>query len=85
MEFQYNDKKHMATEYTPFELNFERYPWKGNLTIRMELPNLNNFLEELQRSWDKARISMDIVKEAIKKHFDKKRRNLQELKVGDNV
>ena len=25
-EFQYNDKKHAATGWTPFELNFERYP-----------------------------------------------------------
>ena len=25
-EFQYNDKKHVATEKTPFELNFGRHP-----------------------------------------------------------
>ena len=28
---------------------------------------------------------MDMAKKAMKKQFDKKRRNLQELKVGDNV
>jgi len=48
----------------------------------MELPKLNDFLEELQRSWDKARI---LAKEAIKKQFDKKKRNLQGLKARDNV
>ena len=26
-EFQYNDKKHVATGKTPFELNFGRHPW----------------------------------------------------------
>ena len=82
VEFQYNDKKHIATSYTLFKLNFGRYPWKENLTIRMELPKLNDFLEELQRSWDKARI---LAKEAIKKQFDKKKRNLQGLKARDNV
>ena len=28
---------------------------------------------------------MDMAKEAMKKQFDKKRRNLQRLKVGDNM
>ena len=51
----------------------------------MELSKLNNFLEELQKSWDKAKISMDITKKAIKKQFDKKKRNPQELKIENNV
>ena len=38
VEFQYNDKKHAATERTPFELNFERHPWKGDLVVQMEIP-----------------------------------------------
>ena len=45
----------------------------------MELPKLNDFLEGLQRSWDKARILIDMAKETMNKQFDKKRRNLQEL------
>ena len=75
----------MATGHIPFKLNFGRYPWKGNLTIRMELPKLNNFLEGLQRSWDKAKRLINITKKAIRKQYDKKRRNSQGLKVGDNV
>ena len=51
----------------------------------MELSRLEDFLEELQRSWNKVRISINIAKEAIKKQFNKKRRNPQELKIGDNV
>ena len=32
-EFQYNNKKHVATGRTPFELNFRRHPWKEDLVI----------------------------------------------------
>ena len=51
----------------------------------MKLPKLEDFLEGLQRSWDKARISMNIAKEAMKKQFNKKIRNPQGLKIGDNM
>jgi len=37
------------------------------MTINTELSRLNDFLEELQKSWKKAKISIDIAKEAIKK------------------
>ena len=37
-EFQYNDKKHAATGKTPFELNFGRHPWKGDLMVKMDIP-----------------------------------------------
>ena len=40
----------MITDYTLFELNFGKYPWKRNLTVKMELPKLEDFLKELQRS-----------------------------------
>jgi len=44
-EFQYNDKKHAAIGHTPFELNFERYPWKGDLIVEIKLPKLETFLK----------------------------------------
>ena len=73
MEFQYNNKKYAATEHTLFELNFRRHPWKGNLTVQMELPKLEEFLIGLQRSWEKAIKLMEISKEAMKRQFNKKR------------
>jgi len=85
VEFQYNDKKHLATEYTLFELNFGQYSWKGDLTIKTELPKLETFLEKLQRSWETTKISIEKAKEAMKKQFDKKKQNSQELKQEDKV
>ena len=75
----------MATEHTLSEINFERYLWKENLTVKTELPKLEIFFEGLQRSWEEVKSSMEIAKEAIKKQFNKKRCNLQELKTRDNM
>ena len=46
-EFQYNNKKHVAIGRTPFKLNFERHPWKENLTVQIEFPKLEEFLTRL--------------------------------------
>jgi len=66
-------------------LNFGRHLWKGNLTLKIELLKLEDFLERLQKSWDKAKKSIKIAHENMKKQFDKKRRNPQKLKVEENV
>ena len=73
----------MVTGHIPFELKFGRHLWKGDLTINMELPKLEDFLERLLRKQQKK--SMELTKEAIKKQFEKKRRNPQRLKEGDNM
>ena len=53
--------------------------------MKTELPKLEDFFEGLQKSWDKANRLIYIAKKAMKKQFNKKRRNLQELKVRDNM
>jgi len=42
-------------------------------------------LKELQRNWEIVKISMEKAKEAMKKQFNKKRQNLQELKQENNM
>ena len=59
-EFSYNNKKHAAMGWTPFELNFGRHPWKDNLMVHMEFLKLEEFLIELQKSWEEAMKSMKI-------------------------
>ena len=59
VEFQYNNKRHTVTGRTLFELNFGRHPQKGNLMVQMEFSKLEEFLTELQRSWEEATKSME--------------------------
>jgi len=51
----------------------------------MEIPKLEEFLMKLQRSWEEAKKSMEEVQENMKWQYNKKRRNPQELKVGNNM
>ena len=51
----------------------------------MEFPRLEDFLIELQKSWEQATKSMENAQKNMKRQFDKKRRNSQGLKVRDNM
>jgi len=84
-EFQYNDKKHVATGKTPFKLNFGRHPWKGDLMVQTEIPRVEEFMKELQKSWEQATNAMEEAQKNMKRQFDKKRRNSQGLKVDNHV
>jgi len=84
-EFAYNDKKHAATGKTPFELNFGRHPWKGDLMVQTEIPRVKESTKNLQESWEHAAQAMEEAQKNMKWQFDKKRRNPQGLKVGDQV
>ena len=75
----------MATGKILFELNFGRHPWKSDLVIQTEFPKLEEFLTGLQKSWEQTTKLIEEMQKNIKRQFDKKKRNPQELKVGDNV
>jgi len=65
-EFQYNDKKHMATARIPFELNFGKYPWKGDLMVQIEIPQVEEFVKKLQKSWEQATNAMEEAQKNMK-------------------
>ena len=85
VEFQYNDKKPVITGRTPFELNFGRHLWKGNLVIQIEIPRVEEFLVGIQKSWEQATMAMEEAQKNMKRQFDKKRRNCQGLMIKDNM
>jgi len=66
-------------------LNFGRHPWKEDLMVQMEILQVEEFVKELQKSWGQAMNTMKEAQKKMKKQFDKKRRNTQELKVGNNM
>ena len=53
--------------------------------VQMEIPQVEDFMKELQKSQEQATNTMEEAQKNIKKQFDKKRRNPQGLKVGNNV
>ena len=73
-EFQYNDKKHMAIRYIPFKLNFGRHLWKENLTVKIELPKLEDFLEGLWKSWKTTNKSIKNNKRSYKETIWQKKK-----------
>ena len=84
-KFQYNDKKYAATGKTLFKLNFRRYPWKGDLIVQMEIPQVEEFMKNLQKSWEQAKNIIEESQKNMKWQFDKKRGNPQGLQVGKHV
>jgi len=51
----------------------------------LEFSRVEEFLEGLQKSWKQAMKSMEEAQKNIKRQFDKKRQNSQELKVENNM
>jgi len=45
----------------------------------------SEFLAELQKSWEQTTKSMEEAQKNIKRQFDKRRQNPQELKIEDNM
>ena len=50
-----------------------------------DIPQVEDFLVGLQKSWEQATKVIEETQKSMKKQFNKKRRNPQGLKVGDNV
>ena len=53
--------------------------------VQTEFPKLEEFLIGLQRSWKEATKSIKAAQKSMKKQIDKKKRNSQGLKIGDNM
>ena len=56
----------MATRRTPFKLNFGRHPWKGDLMVQTEIPRVEEFMKELQKSCKQAANTMEEAQKNMK-------------------
>ena len=59
VEFQYNDKKHVAIGRTLFELNFGRHLWKENLIMKMKLSKLEFSSRTLRKLGSSKKVDRD--------------------------
>jgi len=51
----------------------------------MEIPRVEEFLIGIQKSWKQATKAIEEAQKRMKKQFNKKRQNLQGLKVRNNM
>ena len=84
-EFQYNDKEHVAIGHTLFYVNYGRHPWKGNLTVEIEIPSLEKLLKKIEVTREKARTAMERTKDMMKRQYDKRTCQSKGLKIGEQV
>jgi hypothetical protein len=86
MEFQYNDKRHSATNATPFFLNYGYHPWKGEIDItRGNNEASGNFLKQLESARKEASASMARAQEKAEHNYNLRKKESRQLKPGDQV
>jgi len=53
--------------------------------VEMEIPSLEDLLKKIETTREKARIAMERTKNMIKRQYNKRRQQSQDLKVGEQV
>ena len=55
-------------------MNYGRHSWKGNLTVEMEIPSLEDLLKKMKTTREEAKTAMERTKEIMKRQYDKRTR-----------
>ena len=85
-EFAYNNKKHTATQISPFEANYGlslRMGFKGRRGKRFKAAE--EFVERMKQVQEEVKAALGKAQEEMRKYADRKRREGMELKVSDLV
>ena len=85
-EFAYNNKRHTATQVSPFEANYGLSPrmgFEGRRGKRFEAAE--EFVERMRQVQEEVKVALGKVQEEMRKYVDRKRRKGVEFKVGDLV
>ena len=85
-EFMYNNKKHTATQISPFEANYGLSPrmgFEGRRGKRFEVAE--EFTEKIKQVQEEVKVVLEKAQEKMRKYADRKRREGIEFKVGDLV
>ena len=57
-------------------MNYGRHPWKGNLTVEMEIPSLEELLKKMEITREEARTAMEKTKDIMKRQYNKRRQQV---------
>jgi len=85
-EFAFNNKVHMATKSSPFQVNYEREPRIG-FDIRKKGKNekAEEFAREMKERHEKARAALVRSQEKMERQADRSRKEAEEYRVDDKV
>jgi len=85
-EFAYNNKVHLSTQTTPFKANYGQDPRMGfEGRKKRKYEGAKKFIEKMREIQEKARAVLGKAQEEMKKYTDRKRREVDNYKVGDLV
>jgi len=76
-----------STGFTPFELNYGKYPNPGSVPTAMtfEMPTMEDFVKGLRKSHESAKLALEKTAESMKKFADRKRAPTPDYTVGQLV
>jgi len=85
-EFAYNNKAHLSTQTTPFKANYRQNPRMGfEERKKRKYKGAEKFVTKMKEIQEKAKAALGKAQEEMKKYADRKRRKVDEYKVGDLV
>uniref|UniRef100_A0A670K5Z9 Gypsy retrotransposon integrase-like protein 1 n=1 Tax=Podarcis muralis TaxID=64176 RepID=A0A670K5Z9_PODMU len=86
-EFAYNNAEHVSTGMSLFLANYGCHPrpFPGRGEERWSVPAAEQFVEEMEALHQQLKMNLDRAKEVYKRHADKRRREGETIRVGDQV
>ena len=85
-EFAFNNKVHIVTKTSPFQVNYGRELRMG-FDIRKKGKNekVEEFVKEMKERHEEARVALVKSQEEMKRQADRNRKEAEEYRVGDKV